>query len=76
MNNCKACKWWKEREAVAGEGHCRRFPPIGNYVEDVYEDAEGGYTRVSGVSRPIWPVVSAGDWCGEFAAQKGGGRGE
>ena len=50
---CEHCKYFDPYYTEAEEGNCRRYPP----AEIAEHDS---------VLYGAWPVVSSGDWCGEY----------
>lgn len=50
---CAKCHFCREFDKRDDAGFCKRYPPV--YAQD-----EAGETMVT------YPVVSSGDWCGEF----------
>jgi hypothetical protein len=54
---CDECKWW-EPDADPSTGQCRVSAPV----------AGGGTGGTAAVD--LWPKVTAGAWCGEFARVK------
>ncbi len=54
---CNACTFYEDHVANSAEvkedaGLCRYNPPV---------------TQPAPNARGLWPVVSAGDWCGQFS---------
>lgn len=56
--NCAQCHFWQSRTAAHTVGDCHRFPP----AVIVVNDADDELTQ----TRDMWPIVTAGQWCGEF----------
>ncbi len=57
---CEACSFYESHVANTGKaaenaGLCRFNPPV---------------SQPEANARGLWPVVSANDWCGHFAAEQ------
>jgi len=53
---CTRCKFFDDHatKQASDDGLCRFNPPV---------------TQPSPEAHGLWPVVSAGDWCGHFSAE-------
>lgn len=61
---CAGCRFWKEINDGAGNGWCRRYPPIAD-VAFVKSSGMLGYPA-QGVAGWDFPTTEPTDWCGEY----------
>jgi len=55
MKSCVNCRYYDD-------GECKRYPPI---IIDVTEEG-----RLELALESFWPIVSAGDLCGEYKTKE------
>lgn len=65
--SCETCRFWQCDSARETEGECRRYAPRPYF--DLNPNAMEILEADKHLTWPIYPQVSADEWCGEWAAK-------
>lgn len=65
--SCKNCRFWDvQRSEFTNVAECRRHPPVRSETHLPVRLATNPTMTTRERGRGLWPLVDAGDQCGEF----------